>query len=114
MLGNVAGKEETVRLSDLQSLVRESTVNEAALRHEIEDLRQQADAHRRAIAVCKEEIAELRRKNTRLRSQTEQLVTFATTTNEFREFIIERVWISGASDKDMVMAMIAAMPEVKT
>jgi len=94
--------------------VRQSTTVQATLRLEIEDLRRQAEEHRTAIVREQEKNATLRRQCTQLRSQRALLVQFATITNEFREFIIERVWTSGASDEDMVMAMIAAMPEVKT
>lgn len=101
-------------LQELQALARQSKAVTDELNLEIDELRDVCARYRKTIARHNEEIADLRRRNTRLRSQVGELVTFATTTDEFRRFIIERVWIAGANDKDMVMAMIAAMPEVKT
>jgi chromosome segregation ATPase len=101
-------------LAELQALARQGKAETDELRLEIAELHELGVKHRQQIARQMTEIEDLRRRMTRQRSQIEQLVTFATTTDEFRRFIIERVWISGASDKDMVMAMIAAMPEVKS
>lgn len=101
-------------LQELQALARQGKAITDELQLELDELREIGKNHRKTIARLHEQVADLRRQNTRLRSQTAQLVQFATTTNEFRVFIIERVWTAGASDTDMVMAMIAAMPEVQT
>lgn len=101
-------------LAELQALARQGQAVSDELTLEINELREIGANHRKTIARLNTEVADLRRRMTKQRSQIEQLVQFATTTNEFHKFIVERVWMNGASDKDMVMAMIAAMPEVKT
>jgi hypothetical protein len=101
-------------LQELQALARQGQAITDELHLEIDELRKIGKQHRQTIARLNTEIADMRRRMTRQRSQIAQLVTFATTTDEFRRFIIERVWTAGASDTDMVMAMIAAMPEVQT
>jgi hypothetical protein len=101
-------------LAELQALARQGKAIADELQLEITELREISASHRKTIARSNAQIAEMRVQMTRQRSQIAQLVTFATTTDEFRRFIIERTWISGASDTEMVMAMIAAMPEVQT
>lgn len=102
-----------MQLAELQTLYRKTASQKMQASEQVEELERQVAALNEDVDTLSELAAKRLKMIGQQRDQMKEMIAYIVTTQAFYAHIISKTWKQGATDRDMVLDFLAALPAMR-